>query len=203
MQNFNDLKEIWQHAGQGSEDTRLTSFDTRSENLHYKLKLQKQQLHAGIMLFCTGGLILAMAFFGDLNFQSGITYLGMFLIAAICFAQAILLLFTWQKIKKIDDTLAPAAHLQQWENYYIFRKQQARWNMPVYFISLNLAMGLYLWEIFEGRPLLNVVIFLVIYAAWMLFAIFYLGKKAKRKENLRLNGIIKNLKKLEAQLHNG
>jgi hypothetical protein len=203
MQNFNDLKDIWQHAGQGTEGHRLPSFDTQSETLHYKLKLQKQQLHAGIMLFCTGGLILAMAFFGNLNFQSKITYLGMFLIAAICFAQAILLLFTWKKIKKIDETLAPSAHLQQWEQYYIFRKHQAKWNMPVYFISLNLAMGLYLWEIFKGRPMLYVIIFLAIYTGWMLFAIFYLGKKAKRKENFRLNGIIQNLKKLEAQLENG
>ena len=72
--------------------------------------------------------------------------------------------------------------------------------MPLYFIFLNLAMGMYLIEIFQGRPLINVLIFTGIYLGWMLFAYFYLGKRVIRKEEFKLKTIMDNLKQLEAQL---
>jgi hypothetical protein len=63
-------------------------------------------------------------------------------------------------------------------------------------------MGVYLIEVFTGRPLVNVSIFIAVYIAWMLFAYFYLGKKNIRKEDLRLNSIVEELKGIEGQLTN-
>ena len=74
--------------------------------------------------------------------------------------------------------------------------------MPLYYTLLNIAMGIYMLEIFTGRPLLNVVIIIAVYVAWMLFAYFYLGKRNMRKEDDRLNSIIGELELIESQLKN-
>lgn len=164
------------------------------------MKLQKQQLGGAIMLVLTAILIAAMAIFGGFNFTHWYTYGGMVLICVVCLAQAALMYSLYKKISNINETAAPAAHLQQWETYYDLRKKQNKWNMPLYYILLNIAMGIYLVEIFTGRPLVNVSIFIAVYIAWMLFAYFYLGKRNMRKEDERLNSIVNDLKGIEKQL---
>jgi Flp pilus assembly protein TadB len=124
----------------------------------------------------------------------------MALIAIICLVQAAFMYITYKKIKSINDTLEPAAHLRQWEAYYGLRKKQNQWNMPVYYIALNIAMAIYMIEIFTGRPIVNVMIFIAVYTAWMLFAYFYLGKKNIKREDNRLQKIINELKAIEEQL---
>ena len=200
MKDFDSLKTLWEQAGDDLPPRENKHVQWSNQSRNYKLNLQNHQLRGALMLILTGLLIIAMALFADFNFKSIITYTGMYLIAGICFVQAILLLFTWQKIKKIDETQPPRQHLQQWEAYYNFRQKQIKWNMPLYFIFLNLAMGIYLIEIFQGRPLTNVLIFTGIYLGWMLFAYFYLGKRVIRKEEFKLKTIMDNLKQLEAQL---
>ena len=199
MKDFDSLKTLWEQAGynQPPRDNKKVQWSNQSRN--YKLNLQNQQLRGGILLIFTALLIIAMALFADF-YKTLITYIGMYLIAAICLAQALLLIYTWQKIKNIDDTLPPRQHLQQWEAYYNFREKLIKWNMPLYFIFLNLAMGIYLFDIFKGRPIINVLIFLAVYLGWMIFAYFYLGKRVIRKEEFKLKTIMDNLKQLEAQL---
>ena len=155
-----------------------------------------------MILVLTAILIACMAIFGHFNFQHWYTYAAMVIICIICLAQAGVLFFTYKKITGIDDTTTPALHLQQWEAYYVFRKKQKAVNMPLYYIALNLAMGLYFFEVLSGRPFLNIIIFLSIYAAWMLFSYFYLGKKNLKKEETRLQEIIDELKGIETQLSN-
>ena len=199
MKDFDSLKTLWKQAGDDLPPRENKKVQWSNQSRNYKLNLQNQQLRGGIVLIFTALLIIAMALFADF-YKTLITYIGMYLIAAICLAQAILLLYTWQKIKNIDETLPPHQHLQQWEAYYAFRQKLINWNMPLYFIFLNLAMGIYLFDIFQGRPIVNVLIFLAIYLSWMVFAYFYLGKRVIRKEEFKLKTIMDNLKQLEAQL---
>ncbi|KIC89549.1 hypothetical protein HY58_15640 [Flavihumibacter sp. ZG627] len=58
---------------------------------------------------------------------------------------------------------------------------------------------MYFIEIFRGRPVMIIITFVAVYAAWMLFAYLYLGKKNLRKEQSQLMAIIQNLKALEEQ----
>ena len=199
MKDFDSLKNLWQQAGENPPAQENKNIQWNSQSKNYKLNLQNQQLRGAIMLFLTALLIIAMALFTSFE-KTVITYIGMYLLAAICIAQSILLIFTWQKIKNIDETLPPNQHLKQWESYYNFRQQQIRWNMPLYFIFLNLAMGIYLFDIFQGRPIVNVLIFLAVYICWMIFAYFYLRKRVIRKEEYKLKTIMDNLKQLKAQL---
>ncbi|MEO7264532.1 MAG: hypothetical protein ABIW38_06440 [Ferruginibacter sp.] len=171
-------------------------------SLNTKRKMQKQQLGGAIMLLITAALIIAMALFANLNFTKWYTYAAMALISLVCIFQAAFMFNIYKKLKAISETETPAMHLHKWEQYYEMRKQQNKWNMPVYYILLNVAMGIYVLEIFSGRPVVNVIIFVAVYAAWMLFAYFYLGKRNIAKEEKRLNGIISELKNIEQQLSN-
>ena len=198
MKDFDSLKDMWQKPTSAEKSPTLTGIGKTSKTL--KMKLQKQQLGGAIMLVITAILIAAMAIFGGFNFTHWYTYGGMVLICMGCLAQAGLMYSLYKKINNINETAAPAAHLQQWEAYYDLRKKQNRWNMPLYYILLNIAMGIYLVEIFTGRPILNVSIFIAVYIAWMLFAYFYLGKRNMKKEDERLSSIVNDLKGIENQL---
>jgi hypothetical protein len=200
MQDFDSLKNIWQRPAAENKIPEIITIGKNSKSL--KMKLQKQQLGGAVMLMLTAILIAAMAIFGGFNFTHWYTYGGMGLICVVCLAQAGLMINLYKRIRRIDETVSPASHLQQWEAYYELRKKQNKWNMPLYYILLNIAMGVYLIEVFTGRPLVNVSIFIAVYIAWMLFAYFYLGKKNIRKEDLRLNSIVEELKGIEGQLTN-
>jgi hypothetical protein len=199
MQDFDSLKNMWQQPAKAAEANQEI-INSLTNTITTKMKLQKPQLHGAIALTLAAIFIACLAIFGNLNFIHWYTYGGMVLICMICLVQAGFMYTTYKKIKSIDDTVEPAAHLQQWEAYYDLRKKQNRWNMPVYYVLLNAAMAIYVIELFKGRPVLNVLIFIAIYAAWMLFAYFYLGKKNLRKEENRLQTIINELKSIEGQL---
>lgn len=199
MKDFDSLKDMWQAPTEVEKSPAIKNIGNNSKTL--KMKLQKQQLVGAIMLVLTALLIGGMAIFANFNFQHWYTYGAMALLCVICLAQAGLMLSLYKKIRNINETETPAAHLQQWEAYYDLRKQQNKWNMPLYYILLNVAMGIYLIEIFTGRPLLNVSIFITVYVAWMLFAYFYLGKRTMAKEENRLTGIIAELKNIKQQLN--
>jgi len=199
MQDFDSLKNMWQQPA-GTPETRPDMTTIINHTTTSKMKLQKSQLHGAIMLSLTAVFIISLAVFGNLHFTHWYTYGGMALIALICTIQAAFMYITFRKIKSIDETVEPVAHLRQWEAYYDLRKNQNRWNMPVYYIALNIAMAIYMVEIFTGRPLMNVLIFVAVYAAWMLFAYFYLGKKNIKREDRRLQKIINELKTIEGQL---
>ena len=202
MQDFDSLKNMWQQpvkSGDVSQDIINSITNTKTT----KMKLQKPQLHGAIALTLTAIFIACLAIFGGLNFKHWYTYGGMVLICIVCLVQASFMYATYKKIKSIDDTVEPAAHLHQWEAYYDLRKRQNRWNMPVYYVLLNVAMAIYMIEIFRGRPIVNVLIFIAIYMAWMLFAYFYLGRRNLRREDNRLQTIINDLKGIEGQLNAG
>jgi hypothetical protein len=200
MQDFDSLKNVWQQSA-GNVEPKPDITTTITNTTTSKMKLQKPQLHGAIFLTLTAVFIACLAIFGNLHFTHWYTYGGMALICLVCLVQAAFMYLTYKKIKSIDDTVEPAAHLRQWEAYYDLRKKQNRWNMPVYYVALNIAMAIYLVEIFTGRPLINVLIFIAVYAAWMLFAYFYLGRKNIKREDNRLQKIINELKTIEGQLN--
>lgn len=200
MQDFDSLKNMYQQPR--SSGTVMSADTINKTSLNSKRKMQKQQLGGAIMLLMTAALIASMALFLELNFTKWYTYAAMAIICLLCIAQAAFMFNIYRKLKAIKETETPAVHLQQWEQYYEMRKQQNKWNMPLYYILLNVAMGIYLFELFTDRPVVNIIIFLALYVAWMFFAYFYLGKRIIAKEEKRLNGIIIDLKTIELQLSN-
>jgi len=199
MKDFDAIKEMWQQQPPAEKNNiDLPSLSKKTADA--KTKLMRQQLRGGLVLVFTAIYITWIGFFSSIHFKLTITYIAMLMMLAVILVQAAVCLYTYKKVKTINDTLPPVAHLQQWEDYYVFRKKQARLNMPLYFIFLNIAFGMYFIEVLGGRSFFWNAVVLSVYAAWVLFAYFVLGKRTLAKEETRIKSIIDNLKVLEQQL---
>jgi Na+/H+ antiporter NhaD/arsenite permease-like protein len=198
MQDFDALKKLWQeepeNARQISTPAELSSTSQRNRKW-----LKNTQLIGAIGQIFTGAFITWMIFYGNFGFKFWYTYLSMGLVVLLCLIQASFMFYTYGKIKAIDDSLSPAEHLRQWENYYAIRKKQLTFQGPVFTILLSIILGIYYIEILSGRPFLPSLIIVIATIAWILFAYFYLGRKSIKKETGRLQAIIDELKQVEKQ----
>lgn len=198
MQDFDALKKLWQeepeNARQISTPAELSSTSQRNRKW-----LKNTQLIGAIGQIITGGFITWMIFYGNFGFKFWYTYLSMGLVVLLSLIQASFMFYTYGKIKAIDDSLSPAEHLRQWENYYAIRKKQLTFQGPVFTILLSIILGIYYIEILSGRPFLPSLIIVICTIVWILFAYFYLGRKSIKKETRRLQSIIDELKQVEKQ----
>ncbi|WP_242920560.1 hypothetical protein [Pontibacter liquoris] len=198
MQEFEELKHIWQQSTPVPLSSHLP--DTGKASAQTKIKIQNQYRYGAICLLVTAILIASMAIWGNFNFKYWYTYAAMGLICAICLAQAAIKFYTFRKIKQIDQTAPPKQHLSQWEAYYAYRHRLLKWNKPLYFILLNMALGLYFLEVLGNASTQFQLISCTVYTCWMLFAYFFMGKRVIKRENQRIQSIIAELRHLTAQL---
>lgn len=199
MKDFNALKDLWQQAKPTEQKAVDLSAITR-QSKDTRTKLFRQLLFGGITLFLTVVFIIWTIYFSNVKLTWAVTHIAVWIINTTVLLQSILTLFTAYKVSLIDDTLPPSQHLQKWEDYYAFRKKQIQWNKPLYFFFLNLGMGLYFLEVVHGRPIGYIILLIVVYTGWMLYAYFILGKRILAKEEKRLKGIMDELKLIEEQL---
>lgn len=191
MKDYEALKAMWQNTPGAALPSRGSSVATTRQ------KLQQQLLLGAACLLLTVLAIGIMALAGLFPFHYWYTYAALLMITMICLLQAVLLGLTCLRLKRIDDTATPARHLEQWKDYYHFRQKQLAWNLPSYFLSLNIAFGIYFIETMGNMSLQLVIGCLAIYGGWMCFAWFYLGKKSLRKEQSRLKNILEELEEKE------
>lgn len=196
MKDFDELKEIWGQPSKPLAD--IGGLIKRSKANQYKL--MRTQLLGGLVLILTGVVIVGIGLLKMVVFKSNLTYWGMGVIALIPVLQGLVNLYTYKRLKALNITETPTAHLKKWEEYYAFRQWLVGFNAPTYFILLNLGFALYFIEIL-GYMSLNIrLIVIAAYLAWMLFAYFYLGSRSKKKERQKIEAIINNLKNIECQL---
>jgi len=197
MEEFSDLENLWKHS-ETQVPTNKTDFLKIKNNRN---KMKNTYIKGAIMLFITGTIILVTMTYLDAPLKTTAVISAMIALSAICFLQAILMLFTAGKISAIDETQTPATHLKQWQNFRVFQLKQRRWNMPVYFLLLAVSLGVYFLEILKNVDLWKMILAFVVTYSWMLFAYLYLGRKSLKKEDARINCIISELKSLENQFH--
>ena len=198
MQDFDALKKIWQEepgkARQISTPAELSSTSQRNRKW-----LKNTQLIGAIGQIFTGAFITWMIFYGNFGFKFWYTYLSMGLVVLLSLMQAAFMFYSYGKVNAIDESLSPAEHLRQWEEYYAIRKKQLNFQGPIFSILLSIALGIYYIEILSGRPFWPSLIIIILTIAWILFAYFYLGRKSIKKETGRLQSIIDELKQVEKQ----
>jgi len=197
MEEFKDFENLWKKA-ETKAPTKNTNISTIKNN---RMKLKNTYTKGAILLIITGIFILVLLFNFDARIQTTPIITSMVIIAAVCFLQAFLMIFTAEKISKIDETQTPSFHLKQWQNFRSFQKKQRHWNMPVYYLFLSIALGIYLYELLKNVDPWKMILAFVITYSWMLFAYFYLGKREIKKQDAKLDGIITELKSLENQFH--
>ena len=195
MEEFKELEKLWKQS-----ETKHPTKDTKISKIKSnRIKLKNTYSKGAILLIVTGILILVMLFFLDSKLKTIPIILSIIIVSLTCFLQAFLMLFTANKISTIDETQTPSFHLKQWQNFREFQKKQRHWNMPVYYILLGSALGVYFYELLKNIDLWKMILAYVITYSWMLFAYFYLGKKEIKKQDAKLDHIISELKSLENQ----
>ncbi len=199
MKDFDALKDLWQQSKPAEQKTVDLSAIARQAK-DTKEKLMRPLFIGSITLFMTPFFVIWVVYFSGIQLNWLTTHISIALMCLLVWLQSVLTFFTWNKLRLIDDTTAPALHLQQWEGYYAFRKKQLKWNMPVYFTLLTAAMGLYFVELLQGRPLGYTILLLTGFTAWMLYSYFVLGKRIIEKEEKKLKAIIDELGNIEKQL---
>jgi hypothetical protein len=196
MKDFEALKDLWQQQPGGNEPPPMQA-GKNTAGIKAAL-LRQQAIGAGVLAAIA--LLMVAVGLGWHFFKRPITYVGLAVALLVILVQLYIMLFTYFKIKKINDTVAPSLHLQQWEAYYKFRQQLARWNMPLYFITLNIAMGLYLAEAIIDHFSIAVAVLLVLYIGCMLYTYLVLEKMSLAKEEQRIQRIITYLREVLQQL---
>ncbi|AUD02417.1 hypothetical protein [Spirosoma pollinicola] len=199
MDNFDHLKQVWQQ--QIIPAQTINPAELNKDNVDHQRKLERTQLLSAIALLLTPVGIIWMGFFSPIHFQSTLTYVAIVLISAISATQGLINVGLFVRLRRIDISMSTTQHLDQWQHYYAYRKQLIRINLPLYYLLLNGAFGLYFIEILGLMPLAGRLISLGMYLAWMLYAYFILGKRTLRKEQERIEIIIHNLQAIQHQLH--
>lgn len=195
MEEFKELENLWKQSKTEVPTEKINI----SKLLNNRTKMKNSNIKGAVLLIITGNLILVLMFFLDLKIKTALVTSAMVIMSAICFIQTAIMLFTAREIGKIDETQTPTSHLKQWQNFRVFQKKQQQWNMPVYYVLLSAALGIYMYELLKTVDLWKMMLAFAVTYAWILFAYFYLGKKKIRKDEERLDGIISELKKLEQQ----
>lgn len=198
MTEFDDLKNSWQRATPPVAPVDVRQL--RRANATVQQQLERKQLWGAASLVLTALYLIYLGFLSGIPFQALTTYAAIVLIVLCCVGQAGIQLYLYQRLRSIDIAAPVTEHLQQWETYYRFRKRLIQINLPIYYLLLNGAFGLYAIEILGLLPATMQGIVLVLYVAWMLFAWFVLGKRSLRREDDRLTGIMDRLREQQTQL---
>ena len=197
MEEFKDLENLWK-----TSETKIPAKnDQISKIKNNRMKLKNTYTKGAILLVATGILILILMTTFDSEILTLPIISAMVIISLVCFLQGGLMFFTAKKISDIDETQTPASHLQQWLEFREFQKKLRHWNMPVYYILLSLALGVYMFELLKTVDLWKMLLAFAITYSWLLFAYFYLGKKEVKKQDAKMDGIISELKNLENQFN--
>lgn len=195
MEEFKELENLWKQS-ETKVPTIQQNLTTIKSN---RMKLKNTQIKGAVLLIITGIFILSIMIFLDSKLKTIPIISSMIIISITCFLQAVLMLFTAKEIANIDETQSPNLHLKQWQNFREFQKKIRTWNMPVYFILLSSALGVYFYELLKDIDLWKMILAYVITYSWMFFAYFYLGKKEIKKQDAKMDRIISELKNLENQ----
>ena len=195
MEKFKELENLCKKS-----ETKVPPKSTNLSKIkNNRMKLKNTYTRGAIFLILTGIFILGLMIFLDSKLKTIPIISSMIIISATCFLQAALMFFTSKEISKIDETQTPGLHLKQWQNFRKFQKKIRTWNMPVYYILLSAALGVYLYELLKNIDLWKIILAFAITYSWMFFAYFYLGKKEIKKQDAKMAGIISELKNLENQ----
>lgn len=197
MEEFNKIEDLWKHT-ENKVPTKHRNLKAIKTN---RMNLRNTNLFGALSLISTGIIMQLLKTQLDANIKAMPFHISLFLVSLICFLQAGIMLFLAKKINDIDETQKPIFHLQQWQNFRSSQMKLRKWNMPVYFILLSSALGIYMYELLKTEDLWKMILAFAVTYAWLLFAYFYLGKKRIKKDDERLDGIISELKQLEQQFH--
>jgi len=195
MNNFDDLKSVWQNAAPRKQ---LQYTEAKKMADDYK---RSHVLKRIISIVALSSVIVVFIFI-FLNYEAKYitTPLGM-LVAGVAVAGAI----GWETIlvnfllKPIDMQADSKTFLQYWKAYQKRVEWVQKKGISIYFILLSLGIALYMFE-FADRNWRYGVFFYGFTGGWILLNWFYFRPRMIRKQNQKVKALIDDAERLTSQL---
>ncbi|MFM9838064.1 MAG: hypothetical protein ACKVOQ_07350 [Cyclobacteriaceae bacterium] len=195
MENFNELKEIWQ---QKSSKQPLDLNQTIKLADAYRKKQVMKTVSAFIMLLTTFGIILYVAI--DYPSQLIITKIGfacvLLAIAGSLFFITDMVSVLFKKENTVSDNKTYLNRLMEFQRKQSFIHAKG---ISIYFILLSGGLALLMYEITRRNVSFAIGAYLVT-SAWIALNWFYFRPKTIKKQKQKVKEVIDRLKEMEKQL---
>lgn len=193
MDNHINLKELW--SGEGIESPQIEELFLAVANI--KRKKRTTLLAMNIVMLATIGFIMYIW----LHFKPTLvtTKIGIVLtivgitIYVLAYNRLLPLLKKYNENQSNNEFLQAMIHLKEQQKFLQTTMLQ------VYFITLSMGLCLYLYEYVSQMPFPWSVLVYVLTLTWIGFNWFYLRPRIVRKEQNRLDKIIKNFEAIRLQ----
>ncbi|MGZ4035373.1 MAG: hypothetical protein ACXVP4_10955 [Bacteroidia bacterium] len=197
MQNFDELKNIWQQADQ--KDLPSVK-EILSEVAKSRKKMMRKNIFGALILSFTFAYIAWIGI--HYNFQYITTKIGV-VITLISILTGIFFNTKLAKmlLKQSNPTLDNSSYLQQLKEYRNQQRTIQTKGITLYFILLTLGIVLYMYE-FAARDVIFGIISYSITLTWIAFNWFYLRKRTINKQQKEINTQIENIEKLINHINN-
>lgn len=197
MKAFDNLKEIWQQQNTSAlPDVTVIINKAKKEQQSMTRKIRIQVLILLLTIVFIAWLV------SNIDFKMLSTYMGIGLIFASIAGYSVLRLIMVHKLQKTDLTASPQIAMVAIKQFYSFQQKVNTTYTQLYYIIMNIAFGLYAYEIIQPLSTKTKVIILIIYITWMLIAYFIIGKRQIRKEHAKTESIMAALTEIETNYGN-
>jgi Ca2+/Na+ antiporter len=194
MQNFDELKNIWQQEQQhdmpGAEEILSNISRARKSLSQNVLKAILQLVPAFIVVICIFLLV---------HFNSPLTYMGIVIIMLSIAVYGYFVVRHYINLSKDYSLLRPSEYLTVIQKQYEVRKKFNTLGGLVYSVILYAGIILYMIEVADHLSMLWQAAGYTLITAWFLYVYFVLSKKVMKSENEKFEMIIQQLKRLAGQ----
>jgi hypothetical protein len=197
MQNFDDIKSIYQKA---SEPPLPSAKEILLQVESSRKKMMRKNILVALLLAFTFVFISVIAYYYDSKIwttTAGIVLTLISIILGIIFNSQLVRLL----MKQSDPTLDNNAYLHQLVQFREKQRLIQTTGITLYFILLTSGIMLYMYE-FAMRNLMFGLISYSLTLAWIAFNWFYLRKKAIIKQEKLINDQVKALEDLINHIKN-
>lgn len=194
MDNNIDFKQLWQkqQVGQGDIEEVIKKVN------HYKRKSLLKLIISNVLLIITSVVLILIWIYFQPQFIT--TKIG---IIITILAMVVFIYFynrQYLTLKRDNETKNNSTFLKNLNKLKTQQKQLQTIILKIYFLMLSIGICLYLYEYVYKMSTILAVITYIVTATWIAFNWFYLRPKIIKKQELKLNDLIKKFQNIESQL---
>lgn len=194
MDNNIDFTTIWQQQNVSQPNI---------EELHFKLKQFKNSslrklIISNILLIATSGFIIFIWYYYQPQFITTKVGIVITILAMVIYLLSYNKLF--KAFNKIDNTRTNSEYLQSLNTVKTRQIFIQTTMLSLYFIMLSLGVCLYMYEYTSRMTTSWAIIVYTITLGWIGFSWFYIRPKTIKKQQLKLDELIRRFEVLNKQL---
>jgi len=189
MKTFEDLQDIWQSSPLINAIPDVATILEEVKKQHRKML--RKNIVVALLLAATAIYITILGF--NFVFKFPTTYIGMAIVVLTVISGVFVNALLSVPAKTNGQIMESAsAYLEVLIKYNNRQKRLLANYYGIYFIGLSIGMAMYLYEFAARNISFGVIAYLGTFG-WFAFSWFYLRKRAIRKQQAKLNGMIEKL----------